>query len=272
MLVAGIWKCTDPIGASARLHQALVPAALSLPGAIALGISETFAGILLLVPRFRRWGAWLSALLLVAFLIYMGVQYDRLVGEECNCFPWVERAVGPAFFIGDAVMLLLAALAGAWTTPSRSLRGATLVLAAVAVFAGISYGVAVTQQSGAEIHASISVDGEPFPLDSGRVLLYFFDPECTTCLFAAQDMAGYTWQDVAIVAIPTTRPQFGPQFLEQAGLAVPLSNDIVPLREIFEFGDPPYAVAIEDGRQTATLALFEEPQLHSRLAEIGFVE
>lgn len=272
MLVAGIWKTTDPLAAATRLHQALVPASLSLPGAILLGIGETFAGVLLLVPRFRRWGAWLSVLLLIAFLGYIGYFYDRLHGAECNCFPWIERAVGPAFFIGDTIMLILAVLAGLWAPPARSLRSAALVLAAVAVFAGVSYGVAVTQQSGGEIQESIVVAGEPFPLDSGRVLLYFFDPECSSCFFAARDLSGYTWNDVKIVAIPTVNPQWGQQFLGDSGLEAPLSSDIDKLRGMFSFGDPPFAVAIDNGRQAATIGIFEEPGLHSQLAEIGFVE
>ncbi|MBM3748997.1 MAG: DoxX family protein, partial [Acidobacteria bacterium] len=107
-IVAGVWKITDPFSASVRLTQALVPASLSLPAAILLGIGETFGGVLILVPRFRRWGAWLTGLMLVAFLIYIGVNYHALRGEECNCFPWVKRAVGPAFFVGDLVMLGLA--------------------------------------------------------------------------------------------------------------------------------------------------------------------
>src|SRR5436190_1606615 len=89
-------------------------AAAVLTSALFLGIVETFAGVLVLVPRFRRWGATLGGLLLVVFMIYIGVNYEALRGAECSCFPWVKRAVGPGFFIGDGVMLGLAALAGFW--------------------------------------------------------------------------------------------------------------------------------------------------------------
>lgn len=272
MLVAGIWKATDLIEAAARANQALIPADLSLPAAIVLAISETFAGILLLVPRFRRWGAILGAALLVAFMIYIAIFYNRLAGEECNCFPWVQRAVGPAFFIGDLVMLLLAVPAYLWAKPAHSRKSAALVFAAVCVFVGANLGIALTQPSGVVPITTIEVNGQPFNLHQGRVLLYFFDPECTHCLFAAQDMTGYQWNDVQIIAIPTERKRLADQFLEAAGLDAPLSMDSDKLREIWKFGDPPYGVALEDGHQLAILTVFEDDEPHETLAKLGFVK
>ncbi len=272
MLVAGVWKITDPIAAAARMHEALVPASLSLPAAIAFGIAETFAGALLIVPRFRRWGAWLSGLLLVAFLIYIGAQYGRLRGEECNCFPWVQRAVGPAFFIGDFIMLGMAFLAGSWAKPSYSRKSAALMLAAVCVFAGVSYGVAVVESLNVRAPESILVGGRPYSLRQGRILLYFFDPECTHCLFAAREMASYRWREASLIVIPTEREFLAPQFLEAAGLQAPISNDVAKLREVFRFGDPPFAVALQDGRQAAALTVFEGDQPAATLRRLGFIE
>src|SRR6267142_1285215 len=50
-LVAGLWKITDAPGAAVRLAQARVPQDLSLVAALVLGILETFAAVLVLVPR-----------------------------------------------------------------------------------------------------------------------------------------------------------------------------------------------------------------------------
>ena len=100
-LVAGVWKITDAPAAAARLAQARIPEFLSVPAAIGLGIAETFAGVLVLIPRYRRWGAWLISALLVVFMAYVGVHYQALRGEECSCFPWIKRAVGPGFFAYD---------------------------------------------------------------------------------------------------------------------------------------------------------------------------
>src|SRR5579871_4292724 len=113
-LVSGIWKITDLPRWSVMLHQFKVPENLTLPGAFVLGVSETLAGVLVLVPRFRRWGAWLASLLLVVFMIYIGIFYSDLTGKDCSCFPILKRAVNPMFFVEDGVMLLLAVLAGLW--------------------------------------------------------------------------------------------------------------------------------------------------------------
>ena len=118
-----------------------VSGALALPGALALGIGEMVGAVLILVPRFRRWGALLLGLLLVVFMVYIGANYGTLVGKDCTCFPLVKRAINPAFFFEDGAMLLMAALAGIWARSSENLRGALVILGAVVVFAGVSFGV-----------------------------------------------------------------------------------------------------------------------------------
>lgn len=271
MLVAGVWKITNPLEAAARMNQALVPAALSLPAAVGFGIAECFCGVMLVVPRFRRWGAWLGSLLLVAFLIYIGVFYNRLVGEECNCFPWIKRAVGPAFFYSDFAMLVLAVLAGIWARPSQNLKSAMMVFGAVAVFAGVSLGMALTQTSGKMAPETILVDGQPYDLHRGRVLLYFFDPECTHCLFAAQEMKDYAWNDVKIIAVAVEREFLAASFMEAAGLQAPMSSDAGKLRAVYQFGDPPFAVALEDGRTLSELRVFEGAEPKATLTALGFV-
>ena len=272
MLVAGIWKCSDPVAAAERLHQALVPAWLALPAALMLGIAETFAGVLVLVSRYRRWGAWISIALLVAFLVYIGVNYGALRGEECNCFPWIERTVGPAFFLGDAVMLVLAVVAARWSSPSEGWRGAVLILGAVVVFAGASLGMRLVEQSTVMAPESIVVNGQVTSLRDGRVFLYFFDPECTHCLFAAQDLAGLNWDEgVQLIGVPTERAHLAEMFLEAAGWRIPLSPDVGKLRAVFSFGDPPFAVALENGRAVLQLRVFEHGRPAEQLRKLGFV-
>jgi uncharacterized membrane protein YphA (DoxX/SURF4 family) len=136
-LVSGLWKLTDAPGAAVRMAQARVPQSLSLAAAIGFGIAETFTAVLLLVPRFRRWGAWLGGALLIAFMIFIGINYNALRGAECSCFPWVKRAVGPGFFIGDGIML--AGGAGGFVGQAReSMRSAMPILGAVTLFAAWS--------------------------------------------------------------------------------------------------------------------------------------
>ena len=119
--------------------QSLVPVALSLPAALAVAICETFAGVLLLIPRYRRWGAWIAALMLIACMLYIGILYNRLLGEDCNCFPWIRRVVGPVFFAGDAAVLVLAGLAAWWSHKAKGWRGAALIFCCVCVVAGGSF-------------------------------------------------------------------------------------------------------------------------------------
>ena len=271
-VVAGVWKITDPFGAGARLAQAKVPSDFSVPAAVLLGISETFAGVLILVPRFRRWGAWLAGALLVAFMIYIGAYYDVLRGEECNCFPWVKRAVGPGFFVADAIMLLLALLAGVWARRPKSLRSAVLVLLAVVVFAGVSYGLNAVRQSMVRAPATITVEGKPFALDRGKVFLFFFNPECFHCDQVARDMARWNWRDTRIIGIVTEVPQFGESFLRDTGLKASLTSDTAKLREKFKFSSTPYGVALENGRQVAAFPSFDASQPKNTLREIGFIQ
>jgi hypothetical protein len=249
-----------------------VPQVLSLPAALAFGISEAFAGVLLLVPRFRRWGAWLTGLLLVAFMIYIALYYDVLRGEECNCFPWVKRAVGPAFFIGDAIMLLFAAAAGWWARPSRGLRNALIVFGAVCVFAGVSYGVVAARQTSVTAPESIIVDGRPFPLRQGRVFLFVFNPECLHCDYAARELAKLNWGQTSIVAVTTQTPEFGQDFLNSTGLPGRLSSDTGTLAKTFSFAGVPYGVALEDGRQRAVFTGFEPQPTVAELRKLGFVK
>lgn len=272
MLAAGIWKTTDPIAAATRMNQALVPASLSLFAAYAFGVTEFFSGILMLIPRYRRWGGYISVLLLIAFIIYIGYHYERLTGDECNCFPWVERAVGPGFFITDGVMLLWALAASFWSKPSRGIKGALIIFALICAYAGGSLVYALNNSTGIKAPDSIMVAGEPYDLTEGRVLLYFFDPECTHCLFAAQEMSEYDWaSDVNIIMVSTDRHFLAEQFVDATGWDVLLSKDPEKLREVFSFGDPPHGVTLQGGNQITPLTVFEGEEPKKSLQEIGFV-
>jgi uncharacterized membrane protein YphA (DoxX/SURF4 family) len=270
-VVSGVWKITDPFSAAQRMAQAQVPANLSLLAACLFGIAETFTAALLVVPRFRRWGAWLGGLLLVAFMVYIGYYYNVLRGEDCNCFPWLRRAVGPAFFIADAAMLGLAVIAGLWARRSSDLRTAIRVLMAVAVFAAVSYGVNARLQMAAQSPVSIVVGGREVALRHGRFLIFFFDPECTHCNDAAREMAKFSWHDARIIGVPIEQPQFGQYFMDSTGLRAPLSNDVKVLRKAFSFTSTPYLVAIENGHEKAGISDFDPQRLSSQLRKLGFI-
>jgi uncharacterized membrane protein YphA (DoxX/SURF4 family) len=275
-LASGLWKLIEPFRWRTMVEQLLVPYSISMPLTLAVGIAESLGAVLILVPRFRRWGAWLVAILLVGFMAYFAINYTVLTGKDCSCFPWVKRTVGPGFFIGDAVMLTLALIAGMWAPVSRSIRSAAVVLGAIAVFAGVLFGFNTMRQTGTRAPQSTIVDGKSYSLQHGRVFLYFYDPECMHCDRAAKAMAKYKWkEDVQIVGIPTREKQFAAAFLSDTGLAqlkAVTSLETDKLKAVFPFGDPPFAVAVENGRQIASLARFDENEPAANLRKIGFIE
>jgi uncharacterized membrane protein YphA (DoxX/SURF4 family) len=273
-LVAGVWKVTDPAGAAVRLAQAKVPESLSLAAALGLGIAETVAGVLLLVPRFRRWGAIIGSALLVAFMIFIGIHYSELRGAECSCFPWIKRAVGPGFFIGDGIMLLLAIAAGVWARRSDGLRAAVVILGAVSVFAGVSYGVNSVRHLGVKAPETIAgEDGHPISLKEGKVFIYFFNPQCLHCLEAGRKLAALKWGDTRFIGVATENPQFGGWFMGKAGLLGkgPVSTDLDKLKKVFPFDLPPAGVALENGREKKMVLQFEDKEPAATLAALGFI-
>jgi len=270
-ITSGLWKITDPFGVAVRLAQARVPESLSLAATLVLGIAETVAAVLVLVPRFRKWGAWLGSALLVAFMIYVGVNYNALHGAECSCFPLIKRVVGPGFFVGDAIMLLFAVLAGLWAQPVESKRSAIVVVCAVTVFALVSYGASAARLKGIKAPSTITVDGKPFSTQQGRIFIFFFDPECVHCLDAGKRMAKLDWGDTKLIAVPTAQPQFAPDFLHDTGLKAGVSNDLALLKKTFPFGDPPAGAAIENGRQKEPVTKFEGEEPAATLRKFGFV-
>jgi hypothetical protein len=208
-------------------------------------------------------------------MIFIGINYNLLRGEECSCFPWVKRAVGPGFFIGDGVLLALAVLAGVWAKwakPAPSVRPAMLILGLVALFAAGSYGVAAMRQTGTRAPDTVSVGGKPYSLQQGKILIFYFDPECLHCLDAAKRMSKMNWGDTRIVAVPINVPQFAQGFLDDTHLRAVLSNDHPQLKKIFPYVSAPAGVALVDGREKMALTQFEDPEPADTLKKLGFIQ
>jgi hypothetical protein len=254
-----------------KLTQAKFPQEFSVAGAIILGIIETTAGVLILVPRFRRWGAWLASALLIAFMLYIGFFYNDLRGQDCSCFPWLKRTVGPMFFVSDALMLGAALLAGWWAKRMEGKLGAWLIFAAVAVFALVSYGVAAAKDSGTKAPDTVTVDHKAYSLQSGKIFVYFFDPECMHCLEAARKLAAMNWGDTKVIGVPTRMPQFAANFMEMSGMRKPISDDWALLNKTFSIKGTPGGVALENGREKAQLTQFEGDEPRATLSKLGFV-
>jgi hypothetical protein len=269
-LVSGVWMITDVQGAPLRLAETL-PEPLADWAALPFGIAGTVAGALLLVPRFRRWGAIAAAALLLAFLIFAGLHYRALRGEDCGCFPWVKIAIAPPLLCALALMAFAAALAGMWSKPARGLRGAVMVLGAVTVFAGVSWGAVTFHQTGARAPDSVQVDGQPYSLRRGRIFLYFFDPMCSHCLDVATRMAKFDWRGTPVVAVPVEEPRFAPQFLADSGLRAVVTTDFDKLAAAFSYRIYPFGVVLENGRRRQSLTDFDGPEPAATLRKLGLV-
>jgi len=272
-LGAGIGKIAVPYLVQQLFEQLLIPTWASMPLVIALGILETTAGILVLIPRFRRWGAILITLLLIAFIGYIGIRYNALVGRDCSCFPWLKRTVNAAFFAEDGAMLV-GSLAAWWLSRKPSaLKTPLLALAGVALVSVASYGYNNLHQSGIQVPATITVDGKPYNLREGRVFMFFYDPSCSHCDAAARHMSTYKWKSgVTVIGLPTNDPQWAASFLHDTKLVAKTSTDSAELRKLFTFSAPPYGVAVDNGRVKGIVQHYDEPEPQPSLKQLGLIE
>jgi hypothetical protein len=169
-------------------------------------------------------------------------------------------------------MLALAVFAGLWAKRSESLRPAILILATVTVFALASYGMAAIRQTGTKAPDSVLVNGKPYSLQSGKILIFYFDPECLHCLDAAKRMSKMNWGDTQIVAVPINVPQFAQGFLDDTHLKAVISNDHAKLKKIFPYVSAPAGVALVNGREKQALTQFEDPEPRDALRKLGFIQ
>ncbi|MBV9760375.1 MAG: hypothetical protein JO340_07425 [Acidobacteriaceae bacterium] len=273
-LVSGGWKMLSPFKTGELLEQAQVPAGLGVVGAASLGIVELLAAFMLFVPRFRRWGGLLGAALIVFFIGWVAYFYPVLVGHECSCFPIIKRTVGPGFFISDAVLLLFALAAFAWSPRAHSWRVPAIVFSALVLLSGVSVFANASARQKAQVPVPVTVDGKPQNLAQGKVFLFFYDPSCMHCDAASKFMSKLNWGDSRIVAIPTVNPQWAASFLHDTKLKASTSLELDKLKKAFPFVDPPFGVALEDGRVKETFgqAQFNEPLPAPDLKKLGFVK
>jgi uncharacterized membrane protein YphA (DoxX/SURF4 family) len=273
-LVSGGWKFMSPLKTGELLEQAQVPAGLGILGAATLGVLELLAAFLLFVPRFRRWGGLLGSALMIFFIGWIAYYYPVLVGRECSCFPIIKRTVGPGFFISDAVMLLLGIAAFAWSPRARGWKAPLVAFAALIIAAGASVFANASLRQNAQVPVPVVVDGKPQNLAVGKVFLFFYDPSCMHCDAASKFMSKLNWGDTRIVAIPTVNPQWAASFLHDTKLKASTSLELDKLKRAFPFVDPPFGVALEDGRvkQTFGQAQFNEPSPAPDLKKLGFVK
>jgi uncharacterized membrane protein YphA (DoxX/SURF4 family) len=272
-LATGLAKIVVPFLVQTMFEQLLVPVWASMPLVILLGIAETLGGLLVLIPRYRRHGAWLIVLLCIAFMAYIGLRYQALVGRDCSCFPWLKRTVSPAFFPEDGAILVAALVAAWFSRKPSSLRFPIIALVGISVLAGAGLGYNTMHQSGIQVPETITVDGKPFNIRQGHIFLFFYDPACSHCEEAARHMATYSWKkDVTVIGLPTNDPQWAASFLHDTKLVAQTSTDSALLRKLFVFTSPPYGVVLDRGRVKSILTHFDAPEPQPSLQQAGFID
>jgi uncharacterized membrane protein YphA (DoxX/SURF4 family) len=242
-LLSGLWKITDVQGTAVRMMQAKVPESLGLAAALFFGIVETVGAVLILVPRLRRWGAVVLGALLLVFLGYFAIQYNTLRGADCSCIPWLKRVVGPGFFVGDGVMLLMAVLAGVGSRRPEGKRAVVLIV----------------------------VYGRPYSLERGKIFLVYFDPACMHCFESAQRMSEMHLGDTRVLGVPISQVQFATQFMQDTGFHMAITTDRDKLKAVFPYAGVPAGVAIENGRQKAALVKFDGEEPAASLKQLGLI-
>jgi len=272
-LVSGGWKVLSPLRTGELLEQAQVPAGWGPIGAAVLGTLELFTAALLFIPRLRRWGGILGSGLLIFFIAWVAFYYNKLAGQECSCFPLIKRTVGPGFFIGDTIMLLLGVAAFAWSTRVAKTRLPVYLLTVLVAAAGLSFAVNKLSQK-TEVPTPVVVDGKPADLSKGKVFLFFYDPSCMHCDAAAKFMSKMDWGTTRLVSIPTVNPQWAASFLHDTHLKAETSTELKKLKTAFPFVDPPFGVALNNGHalQTFSQAQFNEPLPKADLQKLGFIK
>jgi len=273
-LVSGGWKVLSPFQTGELLEQAQVPAGYGSIGAATLGTLEVFTAFLLFVPRFRRWGGLLGSGLIIFFIGWVAYYYPKLVGHACGCFPLIERTIGPGFFIGDGIMLILGLTAYFWSEHPRGFSLPMKALTTLAVLAGLSFATNAFLRKNIQIPNPVIVDRAPKDLTHGKVFLFFYDPGCSHCDAASKFMSKLNWGSTQIVAIPTHDPQFAADFLHDTHLKAGTSLESAKLRKAFPFVDPPFGVALEDGqiKETFGQAQFNEPLPAPDLKKLGLIQ
>ncbi len=139
------------------------------------------------------------------------------------------------------------------------------------MFASVSYGVDAARNTGTKAPETIAVEGKPYSLSSGKVLLYFYDPLCLHCLDAGRKMAAMNWGDTKIVGVPVTNTEFAQYFMEHSGLKRPNTSDWQMLMKTFNVKGTPGAVALENGREKTELTRFEGDEPLASLRKLAFV-
>jgi hypothetical protein len=68
------------------------------------------------------------------------------------------------------------------------------------------------------------------------------------------------------------QPQYAADFLQMTGLNAVVTSDVDPLEKTFGYTAYPYGVALLNGRRTASLTKFDQPEPAATLKKLGLIQ
>jgi hypothetical protein len=81
-----------------------------------------------------------------------------------------------------------------------------------------------------------------------------------------------SWGATKLISIPTASPQYAASFLHDTAFKAGTSPDLDVLKKTFPFGDPPYGVVLENGRQKGAVSRYEGEEPAATLKKFGAIE
>ena len=279
--LAGGWKLYDP-GLAARQQVALgLPAEWATPLVVLLGSVELLTAALVLVPSLRRSGAALATGLTVLFLLYVGINYSRVQGKECGCLPGRSGGINATFFLEDGLLLAAAAASvalssrTAWTARRAAGLGMALVLLAGVGWTSSRLDKPLFASSRPLVLQMMDRSGklQQHGYSSGdRFLIYFENPACANCLFAAQTMSKLSFQ-VPFVVLPSDELKTTYTYLDGVGLRnAQVAADYEAMVSRLRVERIPSLFLMDGSEPRALVVDFKEPNLSRRLRELGVLK
>jgi hypothetical protein len=77
---------------------------------------------------------------------------------------------------------------------------------------------------------------------------------------------------VVRISIPTTMQRFAAAFIHDTKFDMITSNNLDDLKKIFPFGDPPYGVVLDNGREQGVVAHYDDNEPAESLRKLGMID
>ncbi len=117
---ADLWTFKVNLGRQPLPAWSIKPLTYAVPGV------ELLIGILLFVPKTRKYGFWASAILLSAFTLYVGLGLAKVLGHlPCSCSKIISSLSWKAHFWLNAFLLSLSIFGLSYYYPNLKIKSST---------------------------------------------------------------------------------------------------------------------------------------------------